>query len=199
MDSAVEMEYAAFKERVKRTVYIDNMSPQVTEAVIKTALDQFGNATNIQFIPNYTEPCNTARSALVELESEAQAKSVIETLTNYPFMMSGMPRPVRVRAAEAEMFDDRPVKPGRRIQLYWVDPNDPDYEVAQKLKHLAKKHSAEASWMLKHQLEEEENLSKQQAETLKATYQKYDMVDTILGDGTSNRLARHYKIRITDD
>ncbi|GAB2287466.1 hypothetical protein Dimus_021843 [Dionaea muscipula] len=199
MESEAGKQYAAFKEKVKRTVYLDNLSPQVTEAVIRTALDQFGSATNIQFIPNYLEPTSPARCALVELENETQATSVVEMLSNYPFMMSGMPRPVRVRPAEIEMFDDRPVRPGRRIQLYWLDPNDPAFEAAQKLKDLAKKHHAEASCLLKRQLEEEEKLSKQQAEALKLAYQKFETVDSILSDGTSNRLARYYKVKITED
>ncbi|GMH10481.1 hypothetical protein Nepgr_012322 [Nepenthes gracilis] len=194
-----KMDYEAFKERVKHTVYLDNLSPQVSKAVIRTALDQFGSAINIQFIPNYFEPKNTARCALVELENESQALSVIKMLTIYPFMMSGMPRPVRVQAAEEEMFDDRPAKPGRKIQLYWVDPSDPDFQVAQKLKDLTKKHSAEASCLLKHQLAEEEKLSNQQAETLKAAHHKFDIVDTILNDGTSERLARHYNVTLTDN
>ncbi|GAB2211415.1 hypothetical protein Droror1_Dr00024728 [Drosera rotundifolia] len=106
----------------------DNLSPQVTEAVIKTALAQFSTATNIQFIPNYLEPNNPACCALVELENEDQAKPVLEVLASYAFMMLGMPRPVRARPAEAEMLVDHPVRPGRSIQLYWVDPSDPDFE-----------------------------------------------------------------------
>ncbi|CAL5439946.1 unnamed protein product [Camellia sinensis] len=47
MDSA-EAEYAAFEEKVRRTVSIDNLSPQVTEAVLKTALNQSGNVDKVQ-------------------------------------------------------------------------------------------------------------------------------------------------------
>ncbi|GMG99557.1 hypothetical protein Nepgr_001397 [Nepenthes gracilis] len=198
MDPAAGTDYAAFQKRVKRTVYLDNLSPQVTEAVIRTAFDQFGKATSIQFIPNYLEPKNPARCALVELQDEHQVTSVIEMLTNYPFMMAGMPRPVRICAAEAEMFAERPVTPGRRIQLYWADPKDPEFAVAQKFKRLAKQHSAEAAHVLKHQLEEEEKLSKQQAETLKAIHRKYDTVETVLRDGTCNRLARYYKVELNE-
>lgn len=149
MGSTTEAEYAAFLEKVKRTVYLDNLSPQVTEPVIRTALDQFGNVKNVQFIPNYTEFRNIPHCALVEMENSKQAKDVVTSLHEFPFMMSGMPRPVRARAAEVEMFDDRPAKPGQRIQFRWLDPNDPDFEVAQRLKRLARKHAAEASFVLK--------------------------------------------------
>lgn len=149
MGSTTEAEYAAFLEKVKRTVYLDNLSPQVTEPVIRTALDQFGNVKNVQFIPNYTEFRNIQHCALVEMENSKQAKDVVTSLHEFPFMMSGMPRPVRARAAEVEMFDDRPAKPGQRIQFRWLDPNDPDFEVAQRLKRLARKHAAEASFVLK--------------------------------------------------
>ncbi|KAL9275485.1 ASI1-immunoprecipitated protein 1-like protein [Drosera capensis] len=199
MDPEAMKKYDEFLARVKRTIYLDNLSPQVTETVIKTAVAQFGTATKVQFIPNYLELSNPACCALVELENEVQAKSVVEVLASFAFMMLGMPRPVRARPAEVEMFVDRPVRPGRKIHLYWVDPSNPDFEVAQKLKDLTKKHYAEASYLLKLQLEEEEKLSKQQAETLKTSHQKYEMIDTILGDGTAKRLADHYRVNLADD
>ncbi|ESR56280.1 hypothetical protein CICLE_v10022331mg [Citrus x clementina] len=199
MGSTTEAEYAAFLEKVKRTVYLDNLSPQVTEPVIRTALDQFGNVKNVQFIPNYTEFRNIPHCALVEMENSKQAKDVVTSLHEFPFMMSGMPRPVRARAAEVEMFDDRPAKPGQRIQFRWLDPNDPDFEVAQRLKRLARKHAAEASFVLKEQLEQEEQLANQQEETLKQNYRKYETLEGIMSDGTAYRLGRRYDVRIHDD
>lgn len=149
MEPSAEAEYAAFEEKVKRTVYIDNLSPQVTESVLKTALNQFGNVTNAEFIPNYMEPASIPLAALVEMENSKQARQIISEMANFPFMMSGMPRPVRARAAEAEMFDERPRKPGRRIQCRWLSPEDPDFEVAKKIKNLTRKHATESSFLLK--------------------------------------------------
>lgn len=199
MGTEAEKEYAAFMEKVKRTVYLDNLSPLVNDTVIKTAFEQYGTVTNIHFIPNYIDPYYNGKCALVELEFEKQAKSILEVLSSYPFMMSGMPRPVRGRPSKPEMFDDRPPKPGRKIQVYWVDPKDPQFEVAQKLKNMVKKHVAERSFLQKKQLEEEEKLSKQQAEVLKAQYQKYEMIDSTLFDGTSKRLSKFYGVNITED
>lgn len=149
MESSAEAEYAAFEEKVKRTVYIDNLSHQVTEPVLKTALNQFGNVTNVEFIPNYMEPKTIPLTALVEMENSKQAKQIVSEMSNFPFMMSGMPRPVRARDAEPEMFDERPRKPGRKIQFCWLSPKDPDYEVAKKIKNLTRKHASESSFLLK--------------------------------------------------
>ncbi|THG20635.1 hypothetical protein TEA_007510 [Camellia sinensis var. sinensis] len=148
MDSE-EAEYAAFKKKVRRNVYIDNLSPQVTEAVLRTTLNQFGNVEKVQFIPNYTESRSIPRCAFVEMENSKQAKQIVSEMGNFPFMMSGMPRPIWARAVEMEMFDDHPRKPGRKIKFCWLDPQDPDFKVAKELKLLTRKHAAESSFVLK--------------------------------------------------
>ncbi|KAK8510367.1 hypothetical protein V6N13_100394 [Hibiscus sabdariffa] len=199
MGSAEQDEYAAFKEKVRRTVFMDSLSPIVTESVVRTALDQYGTVKSVEFIPNYLEPRNMARCALVEMEKEKQAEVVISTISELPFMMSGMPRPVRACAAVPEMFADRPRKPGRQLHVHWLDPSDPNFEVANKLKQLVKKHATENAVMLKHQLEKEEKLAKQQGETLKANYKKYEMIDSLMADGIVRRLAGRYTLRISDD
>ncbi|KAL2515723.1 RNA-binding (RRM/RBD/RNP motif) family protein [Forsythia ovata] len=197
MDSSSE-EYAAFREKVKRTIYVDNMSPLVTEVVVKASFNQFGNVTNVQFIPTYLEPKTMPRAALVEMENSNQARIIIAEMENYPLMISGMPRPVRARAAEMEMFDDRPRKPGRRIQCRWLEPKDPDFEVAKKIKQVVKRHAAEASFLLEQQLAEEAKLGNQQAETLKANYRKYRLIDGLNEDGTVRKLAQFYKMPVSD-
>lgn len=149
MGSSAEEEYTAFLEKVKRTVYLDNLSPQVTEHVLKSALDQFATVKSVKFIPNYIEPRNVAQCALVELDSVKKAKEVVLMIVQYPFMISGMPRPVRARHAELEMFDDRPRKPGRKLTCRWLEPDDPDFQVAQELKRLTRKHAAEAAFLQK--------------------------------------------------
>ncbi|XWS13229.1 hypothetical protein CRYUN_Cryun36dG0019800 [Craigia yunnanensis] len=150
MRSAEQDEYAAFKEKVRQTVYMDNLSPHVTESVMRTALDQYGTVKSVQFIPNHLGPQNIPQCSLVEMEKEKQAEVVISTIC----------QSVRARAAEAEMFSNRPRQPGRRIHFHWLDPADPDFEVASKLKHLVKKH----------QLDKEEKLAKLQGEALKGNY-----------------------------
>ncbi|XP_058088215.1 uncharacterized protein LOC131235105 [Magnolia sinica] len=199
MATSTQNEYAAFEDKVRRTVFIDNLSPQVTTSVLKTALGQFGNVVSSQFIPNYMESRSIPQCALVEMETAKQAKSIIAEMTTFPFMMSGMPRPVRARPAEVEMFSDRPARPNRKIQCRWVENKDPDFEVAKKMKNLTRKHAVEASLLLKYQLEQEEKLAKQQTEVLKGNYKKYDMLDGLTTDGTLNRLARHYDVNVVDD
>ncbi|KAK7401318.1 hypothetical protein VNO78_12700 [Psophocarpus tetragonolobus] len=198
MDSSVE-EYTAFKEKVSRTVYFDNLSPQVTESVIRTALDQFASVKKVKFIPNYTGPSTLPQCALVELDSAKKAKEIVSMAEHYFFMMSGMPRPVRARPAVIEMFDDRPVKPNRKMKVRWLEPSDPDFKVAKELKNLTRRHTVEIEYMHKLLLEEEEKLGKQQEETLKVHYKKFKMIDTIMADKSAHRLARKYNVPVADD
>lgn len=142
-------EYAEFEEKVKRTVFLSNLSPLVTTAVIETALGQFGKVVNVEFLPNYTIPYPIPPCALVEMENEKQAIAVVADMSNYPFMMTGMPRPVTAQAATIEMFADRPSPPNRKLQVRWVDSSDPDYEAGKKMKELCKKHTAETLAMVK--------------------------------------------------
>uniref|UniRef100_A0A0V0GH83 Putative ovule protein n=1 Tax=Solanum chacoense TaxID=4108 RepID=A0A0V0GH83_SOLCH len=55
MEAVFEEEYAAFENKVKRCVYIDNLSPLVKESVMKAALDQFGNVIQVKLIRTYLE------------------------------------------------------------------------------------------------------------------------------------------------
>ncbi|KAK9747613.1 hypothetical protein RND81_02G003200 [Saponaria officinalis] len=197
-EGEVTKEYAKFQEKVKHSIYLDNLSPSVTDAVIRSAFDQ-ANVKSIRFIPNYTHPDYNPRCALVEFSNEKEVKFVLDLICSCPFMMAGMPRPVRARPAEPEMFSDRPVKPGPRIQLRWLDRSDPDFVVGQKLKRLAKKHIAEQSLLLEKQSEMEEKLSKQQWETLKGHYRKYEMMDSLFLDGTSTRLGKCYGVNVPDE
>ncbi|KAF2314183.1 hypothetical protein GH714_023924 [Hevea brasiliensis] len=180
-------------EKVKRTIFVDNLSPQVTETVLAKALNQFGTVVSASLIPNYLEPRNIL-CALVEMEDSEKAKKVISSITEFPFLIAGMPRPVRACFAEVEMFDDRPVKPGRRVRCSWLDPSNPDFEVAKKLKRLTRKHAAEASFCTR-----EEKLHKQQVENLKANFKKYEMIVGVLSDKTLQSLAGHYGMRVSDD
>ena len=53
--------------------------------------------------------------------------------------------------------------------------------------------------MLQLRLEEEEKLAKQQEEMLKAQYNKYDMIDGVMQDGSMPRLARKYGLNLAMD
>lgn len=193
-----QREYAEFEEKLKRTVYLDNLSPLVTIPILKTALGQFGVVISAQILPNCVDPMNAAVSALAEMQNERQAANTVTEINVNAFMIAGMPRPVRARPAVAEMFPDRPAPPGRRIQCYWIESNDPEWRLALKLKQLAKKHEAEASYLQKHQREEEEKLGEQQEKSLRSNYNKYDLIDKLHEDKTAERLARHYNIKLLD-
>ncbi|CAA0826722.1 RNA-binding (RRM/RBD/RNP motifs) family protein [Striga hermonthica] len=95
--SSSEAEYNAFLKKVQRTIYVDNLSPQVTEMVMRAAFEQFGEVVSIQFIQNYFEPKNMPVAALVEMESPKQAQAIVGQMENYPFMVLGMPRPISIQ------------------------------------------------------------------------------------------------------
>ncbi|KAI4356449.1 hypothetical protein L6164_000471 [Bauhinia variegata] len=198
MGTSAEQEYAAFEERVSRTVYFDNLSPLVTESVLKSAFEQFATVKSVTLIPNYTGPSNFPQCALVELDSAKKVGEVLSMVKQYPFMICGMPRPVRARQAEVEMFDERPVKPGRKITCRWLEPSDPDFEVAKGLKRLTCKHAAEAAYLAKLQLGEEEKLAKQQMDTLKGHYKKYELIRSIIADGNAQALAERYNLPVSN-
>ncbi|PKA47460.1 hypothetical protein AXF42_Ash020189 [Apostasia shenzhenica] len=191
--------YADFEEKVKRTVLLDNLSPEVTSAVVKTALEQFGSVLSVEFIPNLTIPFDIPQSALVEMADAEKASKVIKTMKEFPFMISGMPRPVRALVAKPEMFADRPPLPGRKINFCWVDRSDPDFEVADKLKMLCGKHTKENLALIQLQLEEEEKLAQQQDDMIQSNYKKHEMIELLLQDGIVAKLANHYGINLSED
>lgn len=110
-----------------------------------------GRVETVEFLPNQVFPFeNLAQAALVEMESEKKAQAVVETLTDFPFMLSGMPRPVRAKRAWLELFPDRPTRPGKKpIEFRWVEPRDPDSDNIKKLELMAKRHQAERIALIK--------------------------------------------------
>lgn len=146
MDSAEE-EYDEFLKKVERTIYLDNISPDVTKSALKAAFNQFGIVSTVQFIPAFLQP-NGIHAVLVEMENRKQAEALITEMESAPFMVGGMPRPVRAKAAVVEMFTDHPRKPGRRIWCRWLPLRDPQFDVAKKIKKRVREHAKEAAFLL---------------------------------------------------
>ncbi|RLM87092.1 uncharacterized protein C2845_PM04G05910 [Panicum miliaceum] len=191
-------EYKEFEEKVKRTVYLDNLSLLATDAVITMALNQFGNVKNVNFLTNYTVPFDIPQSALVEMETEKDAEYVVNMLDEFPFMMSGMPRPVRVKRATAEMFNDRPWKPGRKLEFCWVGPTDPDCQDVRRFKLMSKRHEVENLALIKNQLHEEALLAKHLQDNLNCNYRKLESIDGVIMTGWVNRLTRIYNLNFDE-
>nr|XP_051185552.1 uncharacterized protein LOC127299602 isoform X2 [Lolium perenne] len=189
-------QYQEFVEKVKRTVYLDNLSHQVTEAVIKAALSQFCTIRKVSFVVNYTIPYNIPQSALVEMETEKDAEVVVSMLHDFPFMMSGMPRPVRAIQATAEMFSDRPRRPGSKLKFRWMSHTDPEFKMVKKLKLLSRKHEVENLALIEHELEEEKLVAAKQQEDLDVNYEMMETMDSVLG--MSNYLSSIYNVNWND-
>ncbi|KAI7745010.1 hypothetical protein M8C21_005258 [Ambrosia artemisiifolia] len=197
MEPSDDEKYAAFEEKVKKTIYIDNLSPLVTKTVLENAIKQFGGVNDVQFIPNYFTSSNTC-AALVQMQSAKQAEEIIQEMGDSPLMILGMPRPVRALKAQAEMFEDRPKQHKRKIVCRWMDPTHPNFELAKKIKDLTKKHAAETQFMIEQELAKEEKLHDQQSETLKTNYKKYELIDGAQADGNVKRLAAQYGTVLND-
>ncbi|KAE8713193.1 glutamate-ammonia ligase isoform 2 [Hibiscus syriacus] len=141
--------YSRNKEAYKKLIHKLSFGGKlVTESVFRTALVQYG-LKSVEFIPNYLEPRNMPWCAKVDMDKEKQPEVVISTLSELPFMMSGMPRPVRDLLLCLRCFGDCPRKPGRQLHVHWLDPSDPNFEVANNLKQLVKKHVTGNPVMLK--------------------------------------------------
>uniref|UniRef100_A0ACD5Y021 Uncharacterized protein n=1 Tax=Avena sativa TaxID=4498 RepID=A0ACD5Y021_AVESA len=200
--SAADLEaikrYQEFEEKVKRTVYLDNLSPQATEAVIRAALSQFCTIRKVSFVVNYTIPYDIPRSAFVEMETEKDAEAVVSMLHDFPFMMSGMPRPVRAIHATAEMLNDRPRKPGSKLEFRWVRYPDRDYETIKKLKLLSGKHEVENFALIEHELEEEKLLAAKQQEILNCNKKMMETMDSVLMSGMSSYISKIYNVSWND-
>ena len=118
-------------------------------STVRFAFNQFGNVKSVHFIPNYIEPRNFPQCALVEMKDLMQVEAVVSMTSNHYFMVFGMPRSVRARLAEVNMFNDRPKMPRKTIQCQWLDENDPDFKVAQKIKDLTRLNAAQSAFLLK--------------------------------------------------
>uniref|UniRef100_A0A0E0GAZ2 RRM domain-containing protein n=1 Tax=Oryza nivara TaxID=4536 RepID=A0A0E0GAZ2_ORYNI len=191
--------YADFEERVKRTIYIDHLSPQVTSSVIEAAISQCARVVNVDFIVNYTIPYDIPSAALVELDDEIQAKAAIDLMNNFPFIIGGKPRPVRAIYAKHEMFQDRPPCPGIKKEFQWVKQEDGiEYEGMNKLRLLARRQETENMALIKNLLEEDKDLAKQQQELLDGIYKKYCILDSDVMNDIKN-LSRRYGVNLAGD
>uniref|UniRef100_A0A0D9YW89 RRM domain-containing protein n=1 Tax=Oryza glumipatula TaxID=40148 RepID=A0A0D9YW89_9ORYZ len=198
-DEDAKKGYADFEERVKRTIYIDHLSPQVTSSVIEAAISQCARVVNVDFIVNYTIPYDIPSAALVELDDEIQAKAAIDLMNNFPFIIGGKPRPVRAIYAKHEMFQDRPPRPGIKKEFRWVKQEDGiEYEGMNKLRLLARRQETENMALIKNLLEEDKDLAKQQQELLDGIYKKYCILDSDVMNDIKN-LSRRYGVNLAGD
>ncbi|KAJ4809552.1 RNA-binding (RRM/RBD/RNP motifs) family protein [Rhynchospora pubera] len=200
-DEEARKAYEQFRAKVARTVYLEQLSPQVTEAVIKSAFSQMGKVEHVELLPNQVMPsANLAQAALVEMETEKQAQAVLSTLSDFPFMMSGMPRPIRAKQAWPRMFPSRPTVPGKKpIEFRWVKPGEQDYDKIKAMVSKANEQQSERVALIKAQMKVEEQLAHEQQKKLTEYYKRYGIIDKSVGDGTIPKLAACYGINLADE
>ncbi|GBG80968.1 hypothetical protein CBR_g31525 [Chara braunii] len=99
-----------FEQKVRRTVFLDEIAPQVTVAIMQSALSQFGKVTSMKLVNHPLDPLVPQGCALIEFANEEQAMRVAATTRKNLLMVGGMPRPVRARMASKYMFDSAEVE-----------------------------------------------------------------------------------------
>ncbi|KAG9444015.1 hypothetical protein H6P81_015355 [Aristolochia fimbriata] len=189
--SASEQEYAKFLEKVSRTLYIDNLGFRVTKAMIRSGLDQFGKVVGVEILPE--DNLSTSLCVLVEMATEKDAESVIEAARELPLLIGGMPRPVRVLPAEPEMFEDRPVPPGQKIEFRWVYPGEPEFVSGGAYKEILDRHEREAEMLMQLQQEEELKLLRKQNQSLRDIVKTHDTLESAKRE--TKKLADAYGLK----
>nr|XP_011467939.1 PREDICTED: uncharacterized protein LOC101294312 isoform X2 [Fragaria vesca subsp. vesca] len=92
-----------------------------------------------------------------------------------------MPRTVSPCEVQPEIFEDRPAKLGRKIEICHVETKDPHFEVASKPKLLHKDNALVVGIVLNQQFEYEEKLAERQEGALKGI-RGYEMMNGVITD-----------------
>ncbi|GBG60867.1 hypothetical protein CBR_g15988 [Chara braunii] len=122
-----------FDQKVRRTVFLDEIAPQVTVPIMQSALSQFGKVASIKLLHHPLSALVPQGCALIEFSNEEQAMRVAATTRKNLLMVGGMPRPVRVRMASKYMFDTAEVERSNlQQQQQQQQASSPQYEQQQK-------------------------------------------------------------------
>ncbi|KAJ7538936.1 hypothetical protein O6H91_11G089800 [Diphasiastrum complanatum] len=182
-----------FKNKVKCSVFLYDLAPTVSKAVVLTALGQFGNVVDVEIIKNYLDPKQAPVRALVEMETPAQARSVLNQMKDFLFMMGGMPRPVKAIPATEALLSDCPL-PKKRLKLEprILKKTDPGGALAFEWRDLAQRHLAEVELLTKCQKEAEEKLATEQEEQLSVYYKALKRVYDAYDSGAVQKMRDSY-------
>lgn len=194
-------EFQKFEEKVKRCLMIEDVTPQANNALILTALGQFGTVVSIDIINDPLASKHAPKRVIVEMKTVREAAHAVKEIQERPFMIKGVPRPVRALAAVSTMFPDRPQKPNSSTKrtCEWVKPGDPDWDKYNEFKQLAKRHVQETAFLTEAMRKEEEKLAQEQEEKVKENVKKLDEIYNCIKDKIIQRLSRHYGVKFEGD
>lgn len=194
-------EYQKFEEKMKRCLMIEDVTPQANNALILTALGQFGTVVSIDIISDPLASKHAAKRVIVEMRTAREAAHALKEIQEHVFMIKGVPRPVRALAAVPTMFPDRPQKPNsnNKRTCEWVKPGDPDWDRYNESKQLAKRHAQETAFLMELMRKEEEKLAEEQEVKVKENLKKLDDIYNCIRDRVIQRLSRHYGVRFEGD
>jgi hypothetical protein len=126
-----------FQEKLHRSFLLDEVTPQATVPMIRTALGQFGHVLSVDILADPLRSKFCGRRVVVEMASPREALRAVKEIQEHPFMIKGVPRPVRALMASPTMFPDRPRKAPANAALNgasgskpfkWVKKGDPDWD-----------------------------------------------------------------------
>lgn len=190
------IDFDKFDERVRRSVVLEEVTPHVNIPMIQTALGQFGTVVSVDILANPLESKLAAKRAIVEMESQKDAAYALKEIQEHPFMIKGVPRPVRATAAVHTLFPERPRKGSlSKLAWEWVEPGHPDFAAANELKRMAKRHAAESAYLMQQLRKDEEKLAQEQEEKVKENIKKLDEIINCAKDNTIQRLSRYYGLK----
>eukprot|EP00250_Pteridium_aquilinum_P027597 c3528_g1_i1 orf=628-1275(+) len=194
-------EFQKFEDKVKRCLMLEDVTPQVNIPMVQTALGQFGTVISVDILNDPLDSKHAAKRVIVEMKTPREAAHAVKEIHEHPFMIKGVPRPVRALAAVSTMFPDRPQKPnsGAKRTCEWVKPGDPDWDKYNEFKQLAKRHAQETAFLMETMRKEEEKLAQEQEEKVKENIKKLDEIHALIRDKTIQRLSRHYGVKFDGD
>lgn len=179
---------AEFQEQLSRTILIDNLYPDVSEDVLLTAVNQFCIVENVTLFRHERDHKRKMSVALLQLNTQEKAETVVTEFREMLFMLGSLPRPVRATLASEVHFPDRPV-PQRHIRAKLVKPRFKGWKDAKCLHTLACRKLAETAVLEKEHQKEEEKLAAEQLIEFQAEQQKWNHFKSFGGHPAHKRMC----------
>lgn len=182
-----------FEVQLRKTVFIDNLSPAVSIDVLKSALSQFGGIVSASLLFHELDVKKRTTASLAEMETREQAENVVGEFEEKLFMLGGLPRPVRASFASREQFPERPIKK-RRIKPKLVEHDSKEGRLALKRQKLAQRHSAEFDALEKIHQEERVALGTSQLEEFEVESEKLILIKKFEHHPAHRRIREKYEM-----
>ncbi|GJP45396.1 hypothetical protein CLOM_g4792 [Closterium sp. NIES-68] len=202
---------ASFAERVARSIFVDELCPAVTPAVLQSALGQFGAVRSVQLVPNLLLPRRSSGCAIVELHSRDVAAKMLADLSESLLIVGAGPRPVRACKARADMFDGAFVfpsalhaaalsqpAPAAASAAAWHGapcssaPALPGFRRARRWKEVAGRQAEEMKMLAEHVAWEKQQVGERQRVRIEEDLRRLTLIDHAMAPNGAIAHLRHY-------